>query len=64
MGCSVGDCKIEILKKNVVDEDLACEVSEERFYWGFLYDIVNYESMISCQMTLENQLWLTRDEHH
>ena len=64
MGCSVGVCKIEILKKNVVDEVLACEVSEERFYWGLLYVIVNYESMLCCQMTLENQLWFTRDEHH
>lgn len=63
MGCSLGVCKIEILEKNVVDEDLACEVSEEslivlqRFYWVSLYNIVNYESMISCQMILENHLW-------
>lgn len=69
MGCSLGVCKIEILEKNVADEDLACEVSEEslivlqRFYQVSLYDILNYESMISCQMTLENHLWLTRDEH-
>lgn len=69
MGCSLGVCKIEILEKNVVDEDLACEVSEEslivlqRFYWVSLYNIVNYESMISCQMILENHLWLTRYEH-
>lgn len=62
MGCSVGVCNIEILEKNVVD-DLVCDVSEERCYWGSLYDIVNYESMISCQMTMENQLWLPRDEH-